>query len=160
MTLRPPAPQLLGVPSLELSMGLVLPLGPGMKPHLLSLHLVSRGLSLRTSTWGTRSPVPRLRNPQLYSRNAPMGQCPWMGHIVSASFLGHCDMPRARKGPRPCGVEWSAGLPNASQFSQSFCPNPSRFGQNARENWPENARPTHFGHRASARQLPGHGPAS
>ena len=59
-------------------------------------------------------------------------------------------MSWARNLPAPCRSERSAGLPKASPFSRAFCPNRSRFGQNAGENWPENARRSHLGRCMSA----------
>ena len=82
--------------------------------------------------------------------DAPLRRRPRVGRVFSVEFPGGHNMPWARKGPGPWRAGRSAGLLNASQFSRAFCPNRSRFGQNARENWPENAQRCLFGRRMSA----------
>lgn len=98
--------------------------------------------------------------PELYSRNNPLHRGPRVGHGISEHFLGGRNMPRAIKGPGPWGTGWSAGPPNAGQFSRAFCLYQDRLGQNGHENWPENSRQTRFRWRTSAGPAHGTGPAS
>ena len=97
---------------------------------------------------------PAATHPEVCSRNAPLHRRPRLGRVFSVRFACGRNMPWARKGPGPWRAGRSAGLPNAGNSLRAFCPNQSRFGQNARENWPENAQRSHLGGRTSAGEPP------